>query len=132
MFMRFRGGGIGHKDAREAADFFLGDRDDMDIERRANPNYQVPEDAEDIAEFEAIFRKNYPEEAAVADLPLEQQVDYTPDELGNYGSEDNSDRSDSDIEEEAWEDDDAQVETFGPEDGEDEEDEMTAHRMAQY
>ncbi|TFK17135.1 hypothetical protein FA15DRAFT_650555 [Coprinopsis marcescibilis] len=32
LFMRFRGGGVGHTSTREAADFFLGDRDEVDVE----------------------------------------------------------------------------------------------------
>lgn len=134
--MRFRGGGIGHKDSREASDFFLNDRDDMDIERRANPTYEPPEDARDIAEFEASFSRNFPEEAAAAAVPWEEQVDENPDEDLSGASDDeiwekeNGEGEGEGEGEGVWEDE--LVEALGPEDGEDEEDDFGADGMAPY
>lgn len=132
MFMRFRGGGIGHKDSREASDFFLNDRDDMDIERRANPNYEPPEDSRDVAEFEASFSKNFPKEAAAAAVPWEQQVDENPDEYNSGDSDDERWEGEGSEDGGMWEDYDDLAETLGPEDGEDEEDDFSANGMAQY
>jgi len=49
MFMRFRGGGVGHKTSRSATDFFKNDRDKLDNDRRGfNPDTQADDDIDDI------------------------------------------------------------------------------------
>jgi hypothetical protein len=106
MMIRYRGGGIGHIDTRDATDVFLTDRDHIDKQRvnveleESNADdgmdveYPGPDGEEDEEDHQAYAR-----EAEDYDINIEGQ----PDEDSEY---------------EEWEDEPGG--DWGPEDGEDE------------
>ncbi|KAF6741116.1 hypothetical protein DFP72DRAFT_834947 [Ephemerocybe angulata] len=124
MFMRYRGGGVGHKSTRRATDFFLNDRDKLDLARRADPDVesQDPEEAKELSEFATVFQKNNPK-VNLSNADGSSLIQPTDDEEEDEMEEDDDwevTGSDSEAaEEEGYEGDDL----LGAEDGETVEDE---------
>ncbi|KAK2463357.1 hypothetical protein APHAL10511_004668 [Amanita phalloides] len=81
MFIRFRGGGIGHKSTRKETDQFLSDRHVLDLAEETSCEGEVGEDAEKCFEDS--------EEESEDD-------DDDNDDDGNDGDNDSSDNDSSD------------------------------------
>ncbi|KAF6743071.1 hypothetical protein DFP72DRAFT_1053502 [Ephemerocybe angulata] len=134
MFMRFRGGGVGHKHTRDATDFFLNDRDPLDIIRREDPlsESQDPNDDAELADFRAVYAKNFPEMAPALAADVEGN-DIDPDtiEYDDATDEEDIELGDEDEGEEEMEE-DAEDDVLGAEDGEDDEDEIEQSGFSMY
>jgi hypothetical protein len=135
MMMRYRGGGVGHKSTRDATDWFLNDRDRLDVlttaaasdddadsELEPDENFEEPEEVEKIA-YEALagleedpnenLNSDSEDDEGTNDAEFEEEFDY-----GIH-----RDASDNEGDEEADEA-DGDALRVGPEDGaSDEEDE---------
>jgi hypothetical protein len=130
MFMRFRGGGIGHTSTRAETDVFKTDRDDLDIQSRQDQNDALDMDEEEDLGDEEMNELPFIDiemiiEGAKANNEAGEEVDQegelTDSELKDYGyyeseSELESDE-DSDNEEgedrEAGEEDDTTIDELG-------------------
>ncbi|KAF6742517.1 hypothetical protein DFP72DRAFT_830415 [Ephemerocybe angulata] len=120
MFMRYRGGGIGHVTTRAATNTLLGDRDDEDLSRRSP-------DSSDSSDVE-MDGSSEDGEGVVDDEVLDDVLEVDNEELlDDEGWEDIDDGELSQSDEELNEDDMADLEEgfdLGAEDGEDNEDEF--------
>ena len=115
MFMRFRGGGVGHKTTRHASNMFLNDRDPLDLKRREDvfedPDSNEDEDVGSEIHGEAIAQNGDEDQIA------EEETDYGYTNLNAQGMDDDEDGEEYDQngeEEDGCGGDDA----LGPEDGE--------------
>ena len=124
MFMRFRGGGVGHAAMRAATDAFKTDRDDLDIQSREarneafnleeeeemakedlndnetarGPNINIdaiPDGAEDDVEEEVGELS----EGELLDYGYEREIDSDEEEEGNEGDIEQDDEEEADDEE---------------------------------
>jgi hypothetical protein len=109
MFMRFRGGGVGHRSTRHATNFFKGDRDILDIERRGLVSPK-PEERED-------------EGLSDEDMVINEEIDGVEVERDNdeEGEDEDGEQEDNEDEDED-EDEDEEDEDEGEDDDEDGED----------
>ncbi|KAF9537290.1 hypothetical protein CPC08DRAFT_771329 [Agrocybe pediades] len=89
MFMRFRGGGVGHKSTRDAVDVFLRDRDQEDLDRRARRLGSDAAQSEDNAKPEESAALSEDEELEVTIEELLKDLDEAQliDEMMDYGYE---------------------------------------------
>jgi hypothetical protein len=130
MFMRFRGGGIGHTSTRAETDVFKTDRDDLDIQSRQDRNDALDMDEEEDLGDEAREINELPFidiemiiEGAKANNEAGEEVDQEGElmdsEVKDYGYESESELetdedSDNDSEEgEAGEEDDTTIDELG-------------------
>lgn len=117
MFMRFRGGGVGHKTTRHASDMFLNDRHPLDLKRQQaeDPDSSEDEDMEIELPCEAP--------AGNEDQIAEEDDAYGYTDLNTQGTdeEEEEDQQDEEGEDECGDDD-----ALGPEDGEGVDDETEA------
>ncbi|KAF9554492.1 hypothetical protein CPC08DRAFT_727124 [Agrocybe pediades] len=97
MFMRFRGGGVGHKTTREGnTDFFLSDRDQEDLDRRAKRlgskdskgAEQEParaDEADRVEDEELELEESLNLRDAISELLEEMDEEQLIDEMMDYG-----------------------------------------------
>ena len=128
MFMRFRGGGVGHTSIRAETDVFKTDRDDLDVQSRQDQNDALHmEEEEDLGDEEMnelplidiemiLEGANATDEAGEE---VDEEDELKESELKDYGYEPESEDSDEnpDNEEgedsEAGEEDDTTVDELG-------------------
>ena len=121
MAMRFCSGGVGHKSTREATDYFLSDRDHLDLrECSVDSENDVEDDGEDHSDDEVEALPNDKEQCAVDMDGCEESVD----EDGEDDWEDEWEEED-----EPWlkggeggNNDDVVDDVLGPNDGEEDDD----------
>jgi hypothetical protein len=106
MFMRFRGGGVGHKSTREATNSFMMDRDKLDLVAQG----EEMEPGADIEPEKSQFKG--PDHGEDDWVDAEEEDDFGYGRLTDDEEPDEEDEEDVDIE-------DVQL---GAEDGEDNED----------
>lgn len=115
MFMRFRGGGVGHTSTRAATDTFKSDRDGLDIQSR-----QARNEAFNVEDEEAIGDDDV--EATIEGANAEdfdQEGELSESELIDYGyePENESDEDEEEPEDEedrdAGEEDDTTIDELG-------------------
>ncbi|KAF9551569.1 hypothetical protein CPC08DRAFT_738298 [Agrocybe pediades] len=97
MFMRFRGGGVGHKTTREGnTDFFLSDRDQEDLDRRAkrlgSKDFKGAEqeparadEADRVEDEELELEESLNLRDAISELLEEMDEEQLIDEMMDYG-----------------------------------------------
>ena len=95
MFMRFRGGGVGHKSTREATDFFKNDRHQLDIDRRNSRNRMDTEEDHheappDVGTIESETRVHEGEQSQRRE-DVDDEEDGEEDDEEGEGEEDEED-----------------------------------------
>lgn len=145
MMMRHRGGGVGHTSTREATDWFLSDRDQLDTASKRvreaksmespspipnegsedEDNQSQDEEEEFEGELEERNRDNVAGEGdkhetvqEIEDEEIDEEMDF------GYAVDEEQELEESD--EEGLDDNEARDDALGPEDGQEEDDEINS------